>query len=443
MEEKKLVHTMKDQLRKPWTIFLIGCLAGVLLSVGGSWLIFRVWSPFGGPGSSGTADGPLQAISHLPEESLDRARTFPVHLPYSIRGLVTDRNGDPLAAVRITASSELVESPLVTTTDETGRFTISNTPVGLYTLQAQAVGHATAIRQGIAPDGPTVRFMLEPVEGMSGWVVHDGVGVSGIRLFVGGPGLFPPLTTVTGEDGSFFVEGLSAISHLEVVGLGEHLGSGFGQLFSVSGQEPIQLQLQPALPLVIEVHDALTGESVSQGLFTVSANALRFVAVSAEILGGVGRMDGLPPGSLYLRVIAAGYLPWEGAIDHDGSLHQVSLQPGGVLMGRVIDDRGAPVVGARLQVTAHDAIGRRWRFSNSSLQVVERLMGVDGRPLWAPRPDLSTGPEGRFQLGGLPPGQVSIQVEAEGYRSVTVDSLQMEENQTISGIEIRLLPAAP
>jgi hypothetical protein len=74
------------------------------------------------------------------------------------------------------------------------------------------------------------------------------------------------------------------------------------------------------------------------------------------------------------------------------------LGAGGGLRGRVLHASGAPVSDARVNL-------RSW---------ITALPGEDLEPRLAGAPSVRTGPDGRFEAGGLPPARTSAEIELEG-----------------------------
>src|SRR4051794_34492547 len=61
----------------------------------------------------------------------------------SITGLVADQTGAALPGVTITAKNQSTDVPYVTTSNETGNYTIASLPVGTYVVTAELAGFRT------------------------------------------------------------------------------------------------------------------------------------------------------------------------------------------------------------------------------------------------------------------------------------------------------------
>ena len=117
--------------------------------------------------------------------------------------------------------------------------------------------------------------------------------------------------------------------------------------------------------------------------------------------GGDGRFrfDAPEPGPYDLRIEAPGFAARTIRGAAPGTPHQITLDRGGTLEGTVLDARGAPVAGARIE--AWDMGGA---FFAGSFASDPRLGRVRGR----------SDTRGRFRLEGLPPGLLGLTASATG-----------------------------
>ncbi len=94
----------------------------------------------------------------------------------------------------------------------------------------------------------------------------------------------------------------------------------------------------------------------------------------------------------------------------------LTLRRGGTVSGRVVDAQGNPVAEAELEVEQDQLV-----FGQGGFEV------RDGE----------TAEDGTFELIAIAPGESSIQVEANGYLSVSED-IELAEGQTLAGLELVL-----
>lgn len=141
-------------------------------------------------------------------------------------------------------------------------------------------------------------------------------------------------------------------------------------------------------------------------------------AVARAAENGRFRLGNLAPGLEYeLRVELEGYAPERLTVPapnvtEPGEEVRIVLQRGARVTGLVVGPERQPVAGA--QVTLEEA---------KPGDVLEQARRVED-PL--PRLSSITDPEGRFQVGPLPPVTVDLEVEAPGYASLTVRGLDVE-----------------
>lgn len=221
----------------------------------------------------------------------------------SVTGRVLDNKQQPIAGASVyyndndflrggelVAGIDLPKRTIQTTTDEQGRFTLGNIPVGNVGISARAKGYANKTAQAVTTAGQTteVTIILEP----AGWI--EGV-----------------VTNKHGEP----VEGVPLAA------------------YDVSG--PGQLAF---------VMKSFFGETLpDRGESTMFPAAVRSDA------DGRYRLDGLPAGKYVLLANTRTYQkyvsPELDVRNSAGTTHNVSLSSGGTIYGRVYDAAGRPVPG--------------------------------------------------------------------------------------------------
>ena len=143
---------------------------------------------------------------------------------------------------------------------------------------------------------------------------------------------------------------------------------------------------------------------------------------------GVYRVDDVTPGSLRLRVDHEDFVSSERTFQVDKpsdverpvQLDRMDLELAGIVEGEVVDDRGNPVAGAKV----------------SKDEVPEYLpMG----PL--PPGVVATDEKGRFRLGGIAEGDVTLEAYAPGVGRGKEDRIAVRKERTTTRVRIRLEPA--
>ncbi|MBM4061930.1 MAG: carboxypeptidase regulatory-like domain-containing protein [Planctomycetes bacterium] len=116
--------------------------------------------------------------------------------------------------------------------------------------------------------------------------------------------------------------------------------------------------------------------------------------------GGELRWPLCPVGRVRVQIVGQGYAPWTAERDlvanEEHQLGEVLLEPGGVLQGRVVDPAGAPVANACVLVG-----------EEADLDLFE--------------PQVRSGPDGSFRIGGITTGASSLVVRAPGLAPRTVE----------------------
>jgi hypothetical protein len=386
-----------------------------------------------------TAQVELQS-EHPPDGSL--ATTITLESAYGLSGEIRNAAGEPVPGVRV----QLVGNSLrqhVSSSDGSGRFLLQLPRAG--TFQAEAVKEPfPASRFWATVDEATPRvdigvLRLAGEERIWGVVRSaDGQGLQGVEVFDIGPGIkrdpvsrrprIEPLAR-SSEDGSF--EAL-----LEVRGR-RQAELEFWKSDHVPGREPVRLDasdvpllvfLKPAWRLIGRVA-APSGDAIAGATVLVEGGREPFTLGGR---GGLLRTDAtgrfevthLSPGALLLAAYAPGFGGELRAVDEspeEGTLElEIVLSPEATLAGRVRDHDGRPVGGIGIGLAA-----------GSSLPLGLAFGG-----------DVSSA-DGRFELFGLKPGPVRLELSRWSPREVFFEELVLLAGAQELDLLWRGTPATP
>jgi len=197
------------------------------------------------------------------------------------------------------------------------------------------------------------------------------------------------------------------------------------------GTDNVVLDLSPGGTVAGTVREKGSGRPVAPFTVTVrraGGPARRLVPRSVTVVDAAGRfeVDGLVPGLAVLEVSAPGRAPsaeLEVQVPEPPGVARadVDLAAGGRLTGRVLErGTGRLLQGARLTVEGEGA--------------PESLLGA-----WA---GSMTGPDGRFELAGLPSRPLSLFVAAEGHHGRVLSGIQVPEGGEAGPLTVELAPVA-
>jgi protocatechuate 3,4-dioxygenase beta subunit len=341
------------------------------------------------PGFVGRSFGPFRSGGPL---TLVLARaTGRVH------GVVRDAQGRPVAGAAV-AAGEWWKAGAATTTDAEGRYALLRAWAGLVDVAAYASGFQAAFGRAPAagPDGDSrLDLVLEPGRRVRGRVVDaaTGRGIGGAVLDAQDAPGAPPCS---GPDGAFEV--FLAPDDIAL----EAQAPGYAR-----GGAPIEEGSGDVEGVVLELRPFVTYEGIvfdEQGKPLADAEVWAWPGARTRSgPGGVFRVQGADPVAAdqapCLCARAGERMPALAAVAlsrRDG--YHLRLGPVTALQGRVVDEAGDPVAGARLGVTLiHGPLVGRG---------IDALAAGLERPFayFRAQADL----DGRFRLPGLPEGTYRV-----------------------------------
>lgn len=375
----------------------------------------------------------------------------------TIRGRVvsTDRTPLPEADVACIPKYSNLFSPMTTpqafrpaSSDEDGRFEITDLPAGEYQVVARKDGYKFAARgEPVYPDGFSdiegLEVVLAPVEVGESSVygtVTDGLGapLSGVDL---------ALNTVGFEDmgsdsRSAQSDSRGQYAFTEVrpgVLILEASKDGFQRqtISNVRLDEPTDIVMQAGATIAGTVLVRETSEPVTA--FSVQASPLSASGgmpweqmanlVGSQFTDPSGRFElQVSPGEYSLRARASGLTPsaaTEVSVEAGETTSGVVLylaQAGAAITGRVITPSGGSPAGALVWLTG-------------SSDAVDALAGVAGAGSDA---GVQVGEDGEFAFTQLAADSYVVSAKLQGYAQAQSGPIALGESQQMSGIELRL-----
>lgn len=304
--------------------------------------------------------------------------------------------GVPVAGARVRLGGEGVVPARTTTSDATGAFVFHGLGAGRYALRATSGPLASATIEGLADGGgkadggaaAPVRLALVPGVIVAGTVVDDrGLPLPAVE--VSATPTAPeendalPEVVATGADGGFRVGPLPPGTLRLGARAPGYLLRDPATVALVAGQAPpaTRLELVRGAAISGRVVDARGAAQAGADVRCVGAGADDLVvlyeplplAAEAAALGGAGRavggakavrtdargtftLEGLLPGRVHLEIARKPLVPlrtgdWTLAPGQHLDAGVLTLRDGVLLSGRVVDEAGMPLAGARVTTT--------------------------------------------------------------------------------------------
>jgi protocatechuate 3,4-dioxygenase beta subunit len=348
-------------------------------------------------------------------------------------GRLVDADGRPAAGTIVLNEVEggfpsLLGDALIAKAGPDGRFRLRDLPPGHHRAIVSARGHTQTPLDLETREGAEVD--LGDVALASGLAIRGrirdtkGSPIAGARIEgmpIGGGGGYA--ADVTDSEGAFALAGLGeGRFRLSLTASGVHRASREVN----AGSEPIDWTVEPTGAVKGEVVDP-SGQPVDS--FAVVARSLGDLGQSwgsprAKGTVGAFRIDGVPPGRYALRVSApdlADAVVSDLVVEAEQTVEagRIRLGPAGRVRGTVLDEDGRPVADAEVTTWSQ----RNYESGNLSHRA----------------PQAHTFPDGSFEIGGLDPGPVMIDVHHARLGSAQV-TVEVNPSQGPATARIALVP---
>lgn len=280
-----------------------------------------------------------------------------------IDGLVTRSDSAPARAATVRIIGRGASSVRELRTDEQGRFQARGLPRGFVQLQAESDGGASDVMDvdlGGAADRTEVRLVLDTTDSIAGVVVdsqdHPVAGVQ-VNAYPDAAeeasrpyGISRAALATTDRGGGFSIRGLHAGNYrlfaTGAPGLRNPIDRGVA---AAAGDSNVRIALVAGGALRGSLRLSKDGASPTHAELQLGQRSPMAIA------GGTIDLGDIPPGTYDLSIRGAEFaeLVTRGVVVRGGQttdLGTIELSAGRTLVGKVVDGRGAPVEGARIEL---------------------------------------------------------------------------------------------
>lgn len=331
--------------------------------------------------------------------------------PAAVRGTVVDEKDHPVAGVSLSVEG-VPWKTRGAISDDAGGFRLSVVPYEATTLVAVAPGYRTArVDLGQRQDRPevVVQVRLEAGASIEGEVLDPDGNAAQARI-VACAGSASESKTTSRDDGGFTLP--ASTTGCEVRAEADDFAPSEPTIVPTSGRLELRLRAGGAISGRV-VDDRGRGiQSFAVGIESYSGHRSGRGAQKIDDAQGAFTLDHLPPGSYVLTAKADGKPPTRSdAIEVRSGVTttgvRIVLPPGGSVVGRVLDDHGAPLQGAALRFDLVSAI-------------------VDDGA------STTSDERGAYRLEGAPSGPFTLRVEKQGFRTRLVPGLRVDSGHTLT-----------
>ena len=369
---------------RAWARAAIG---GTLLA-GGLAVLFALW-----PGSPATGSVPADAAPTAGgrAEPPPQLPVIPaVGLGTLIQaGSVIDVAGKPVAGAAVTAELEMgpgvtsmpptglsLSPAVVAVADASGSFQLVGVDAGRYRLRVEAPGIFTSeVRFVDVPSDP-LRLVVARKVAVHGVVVDPAGGpVAGLSVSLSGFGATGVHAATTDATGAFAFDELPEGIYQAWVAAGERAAPAVRvERLGAGPFDPVTLTMGPAQVVRGRVVDSVTGNGVAAAVRMMADGSEEPARFGRSGPDGVFEIGGVPGGRWSAEAFAPGYTAVEALSFEVGGAFSpvISLRPGAVIEGVVVDPDGVPVRGAQISASGTGAGGRA---INASAQVLAETSG--------------------------------------------------------------------
>jgi large repetitive protein len=338
-----------------------------------------------------------------------------------VRGKVVSTNGRPLAeaTVRLLSPDKLSTAIREVSTGRDGTFAVQDLPVGRFLLRAERPGFSPASVPVTlqASDSVTTVLRMASIQLLEG-VVQDGQGrpLAQAALFAwpAGGAQVGVVESLSGSDGRFALAGLSPGAWTLMV---EAPGFGTLRLERVDlPSRPLVLRLQGEVRTLGGVVVGADGGFVQDARVLLYGPALSTPREAKSTDKGIFLFEGLGFGKFVLRASTGQRVSTPQAVVIDAETGwlppvKLTLGPGAMLTGRVLDDTGRPLARADVEPVAGP---------------------TDEAPI-----TVKTDKDGRFLVGPLVPARYQVWARQTAHAMTAPVEVQVRADKT-APIEIRL-----
>ncbi len=404
----------------------------------------------------------------------------------SLQGRVVDERGAGVSEARIEARRQDVHGgsvpPWTTVTDAQGNFRFDTLAEGAYALDASAELHERSVLKQIrAPAEKPLRIELARTASIWGKILRapQGEPADKATVVTAGSGVWPPRRVLSGPDGSYRMDGLPGGFYEVGATLDQMVAErAEGLIIEPGSAVRLDLRLVEGQVLRGRVLDAESGAPLAKAEISAAEESLTFTSASTRsaedgtfTITGLRDLEGR---AHRVSVAMAGYVPIIGQQCRTGPTpHSFRLRRGATLSGQVVDEEGAPVTGAVIELggTAKDGgpllVGPPLPGLDTGRLVGTRMLGtlpflppdnlgvtrgaVPPIPIGpvAPLPGGSaavqsvssgmvTDQQGRFRLQGVPAGKLRLTARRTGFAPGSSAALTVASGAVLDDIVIEL-----